>query len=160
MDESGDLGFTKKSTKFFVVAYLECDSPQRIRIEMSRTLKHLHQKKKYSLARNELKFSRMDEFCRKFVLKKLSDCKINLGIVVMNKAYVNGNLQDDPCRLYNWCVVHNIMLSLLPSIGEGNKFHMVFDKSLPNWRIKEFNDYVENKASYLLFFREKGFVFT
>jgi hypothetical protein len=32
---------------------------------------------------------------------------------------------------------------------------MVFDKSLPNWRIKEFNDYVENKASYLLFSEKK-----
>lgn len=155
VDESGDLGFTKRSTRFFVVAYLECDAPQRIRIEMSRAIRHLHQKKRYSLARNELKFSRMDVFCRKFVLEKLVNCDVSLGVVVMNKAHVNGNLRDDPSRLYNWCVVHNIMLSLLPSIEAGNRVHMVFDKSLPNWRIKEFNDYVENKASYLLFSEKK-----
>jgi hypothetical protein len=62
VDESGDLGFTSKVTKFFVVAYLECDSPQRIRVEMARALKHLHKKKRYSIARNELKFSRMDNY--------------------------------------------------------------------------------------------------
>ena len=156
VDESGDLGFTKKATKFFIVAYLECDVPQRIRIEMSRALKHLHQKKRYSLARNELKFSRMDDFCRKYVLQKLSLCALSLGVIAMNKELVNGNLQNDPTHLYNWCVVHNIILSLLPSIEAGHKVHMVFDKSLPNWRIKEFNDYVENKASYLLFSEKKA----
>ena len=155
VDESGDLGFTKKATRFFVVAYLECDSPQRIRIEMSRVLKQLHQKKRYSLFRNELKFSRMDNYCRRYVLEKLAVCDVSLGVIIMNKAHVNGNLREDPVRLYNWCVVHNIMLSLLPNIGAGNKVHMVFDKSLPNWRIKEFNDYVENKASYLLFSEKK-----
>jgi 5'-3' exonuclease len=71
---------------------------------------------------------------------------------------VKADLRDDPTVLYNWCVVHNIMLSLLPSIVAGNKIHMVFDKSLPTWRIKEFNAYVENKASYLLF--EKGTAFS
>jgi hypothetical protein len=156
VDESGDLGFTKKATKFFVVAYLECDSPQRMRIEMARTLKQLHQKKRYPLARNELKFSRMDYYCRKYVLQKLATCDASLGVVVMNKAHVNSNLRGDPVRLYNWCVVHNIMLSLLPNIAAGSKVHMVFDKSLPNWRIKEFNDYIENKASYLMFSEKKA----
>lgn len=27
VDESGDLGFTGKATKFFVVAYVACDQP-------------------------------------------------------------------------------------------------------------------------------------
>lgn len=158
VDESGDLGFTGKSTKFFVVSYLECESPQGMRTEIRRILKHLHQKKGYSLARNELKFSRMDDDCRKYVLEKVASCDVTLGVVVMNKAYVKADLRDDPTVLYNWCVVHNIMLSLLPSIVAGNKIHMVFDKSLPTWRIKEFNAYVENKASYLLF--EKGTAFS
>jgi len=48
-------------------------------------------------------------------------------------------------------VVHNIMLSLLPQIVAGNKIQITFDKSLPMWRINEFNSYVANKASYLLY---------
>jgi hypothetical protein len=155
VDESGDLGFTKKATKFFIVAYLECDSPQRTGIEISRVLKQLHQKRRYSLARNELKFSRMDDYCRKYVLGKLAQSDVSLGVIIMDKTCVNNNLRKDPSLLYNWCVVHNIMLSLLPNIAAGQKVHMVFDKSLPNWRIKEFNDYLENKASYLLFSEKK-----
>jgi Protein of unknown function (DUF3800) len=154
VDESGDLGFTKKATKFFVVAYVECESPQRLQTEVKRILKRLHQKKKYPLQRSELKFSRMDSYCRKYVLEKIAKFDVSLGVVVMNKAYVNSNLRKDPTVLYNWCVVHNIMLSLLPNIAAGNKVHMIFDKSLPTWRIREFNAYVENKASYLL--SEKG----
>lgn len=97
----------------------------------------------------------MDDYCRKYVLGKLTQGDVSLGVIIMDKACVNNNLRKDPALLYNWCVVHNIMLSLLPNIAAGQKVHMVFDKSLPNWRIKEFNDYVENKASYLLFSEKK-----
>jgi hypothetical protein len=158
VDESGDLGFTKKSTRFFVVAYVECASPQAMRISMSRALKHLHQRKKYSLARNELKFSRMDDYCRRFVLKKIARFDASLGVVVLEKALVNSNLRKEPPVLYNWCVVHNVMLSLLSNIAAGNRLNIVFDRSLPTWRIKEFNAYVENKARYLLY--EKGAAFS
>jgi hypothetical protein len=77
-------------------------------------------------------------------------------VVVVEKALVNDNLRGDPPRLYNYLVVHNIMLSLLPYIEAGSKLNMIFDKSLPNWRIQEFNDYVENKASYLFFTEKKA----
>ncbi len=158
VDESGDLGFTKKATKFFVVAYIECESHLRLQTELRRLLKQLHQKERYSVLRNELKFSRMDAYCRKYVLEKIAKLDVSLGVVVMNKACVNSNLRKDPTVLYNWSVVHNIMLSLLPNIAAGNKVHMIFDKSLPTWRIMEFNACVENKASYLL--SEKGAAFS
>jgi hypothetical protein len=151
VDESGDLGFTENSTKFFIVAYLECESPHRVQVEMKRVLKHLHQKKLYAMARNELKFSRMDRFCRKYTLEKIAGCDVGLGVVVLEKALVNSNLRNDPPRLYNWCVVHNIMLSMLSHLVANKKLAMTFDRSLPVWRISEFNSYVENKASYLLF---------
>ena len=133
------------------MAYLECESPQRIRTELKRLLKHLHQKKKYSIARNELKFSRMDDYCRKRVLAKIVECDVVLGTVILEKARVKANLRKEPATLYNWCVVHNIMLSLLPHLTTENKMQITFDKSLPMWRIGEFNSYVTNKASYLLY---------
>lgn len=154
VDESGDLGFSKVATKYFIVAYVECEIPTRLQIELRRVLKRLHQRKKYSESRNELKFSRMDEYCRKTVLEKTAGCNPSMGVVILEKALVEAKLRKDPARLYNWCVVHNIMLSLLPQITAGNKMQITFDKSLPMWRIKEFNSYVANKASYLLF--EKG----
>jgi hypothetical protein len=102
VDESGDLGFTKKSTKFFVVAYAECVSPQPSQVILRRALKHLHQKKRYASSRNELKFSRMDDYCRRYVLEKIADCEVGLGVVVLEKALVNSNLRKDPPVLYNY----------------------------------------------------------
>ena len=154
VDESGDLGFSKAATKYFTVAYIECETPERLRTELKRLLKRLHQKKKYSKSRNELKFSRMDEYCRKRVVEKIVECNASLGAIVLEKALVEAKLRKDPPRLYNWCVVHNIMLSLIPQITAGHKIQIIFDKSLPMWKINEFNAYVTNKASYLLF--EKG----
>jgi len=154
VDESGDLGFSETATKYFIVGYVESGAPVKLRTELKRLLKRLHQKEKYSKSRNELKFSRMDDYCRKTVLEKIVECNVSLGVVVMEKKRVVSKLRKDPSRLYNWCVVHNIMLSLLPQISAGNKMQITFDKSLPMWRIEEFNSYVTNKASYLLF--EKG----
>jgi hypothetical protein len=151
VDESGDLGFSKAATRYFIVAYIECEEPTRLRIELRRLLKRLHQRKKYSKSRNELKFSRMDDYCRKSVLAKIVECEASLGAVVLEKTRVKAKLRKDPSVLYNWCVVHNIMLSLLPHITAGNKIQITFDKSLPTWRINQFNTYVANKASYLLY---------
>jgi len=150
VDESGNLGFTENSTKFFIVAFLECESPHKLRVEMKRALRRLHERNEYSLARNELKFSRMDRLCRKYVLKKISECDVNLGVIVLEKSMVNSKLRKEQVILYSWCVVHNIMDSLLSRLAENKRVTLVFDRSLPAWRVAEFNSYVENKASYLL----------
>lgn len=157
VDESGDLGFSKKSTKYFVVAYIECETPARLQIELKRLLKRLHQKGKYSESRNELKFSRMNEYCRKKVLQKIAECDASLGVVVLEKTRVKPDLRKDPTILYNWSVVHNIMLSLIPQITAGNKIQITFDKSLPKWKINKFNSYATDKAKYLLNEQGNGF---
>ena len=123
----------------------------RLRTELRRLLKCLHQKERYSESRNEHKFSRMDEYCRKSALTKIIECDASLGAVVLEKARVKDELRKDPPILYHWFLVHNIMLSLIPQITAGNKIQITFDKSLPMWRINQFNSYVTNKASYLLY---------
>jgi hypothetical protein len=70
VDESGDLGFSEKSTKFFVVAYVVCNSSTTLETNVKRVLKKLHNKGQYHFSRNELKFSRMSADCRKSVLEK------------------------------------------------------------------------------------------
>ena len=150
IDESGDLGFTERSTKFFIVAYLTCESPHKLRVEMKRVLRHLHQKNEYSRARNELKFSRMDRACRKYVLNKISECDVNFGVVVIEKAMMNAELRKEPAVFYRWSIVHNVVLSLVSQIVTNRKIQLVFDKGLPTWKITEFNSYIRNKVSYLL----------
>lgn len=154
VDESGDLGFSKCSTKFFVVAYIACDNASRVRIDMNRALRRLHEKRQYSFAHRELKFSRMNDYCRKYVLEKIVSSNPRIGVVIVEKRYIKPKLRTDLTVLYNWTVVHNLMSALLPLIEAGQKLQIIFDKSLPKTRIESFNHYVKEKASYLFF--EKG----
>jgi len=154
VDESGDLGFNENSTKFFIVAYIECESPIKLHGEMKKVLKFLHKNKKYHYGRNELKFSLMNQKCREYVLQKISDCDLTVNALVVEKAKILPKLRDDPSSLYSYLVVHNIILSLLPQIITNKKLVITFDRSLPNWRIKKFNDYVNSKVHMLL--TEKG----
>jgi len=154
VDESGNLGFTKTSTEFFIVTYVECESPLKIRTEMKRALKVLQQNRKYHYSGNELKFSHMNQKCREYVLQKISLCDLSANVVVVEKTKVNPDLRHDVPKLYNYLVVHNIVLSFLPQLVANKKIEIIFDKSLSKWRIKEFNDYVKDKTIFLL--NEKG----
>jgi hypothetical protein len=151
VDESGDLGFSRQSTKFFIVAYVACENSARIRIEMKRALRRLHERGKYSYAQNELKFSRMNDYCRKYVLEKLANADPQIGVVIVEKKYVRAKLRTDLTMLYNWIVVHNLISALLPLIEAGQRLRIVFDKSLSKKRIDAFNHYIDEKASYLFF---------
>lgn len=149
VDESGDLGFSKKSTKFFIITYIASDSSSILRTKMKRILKKLHNKKKYHFSRNELKFSRMNTYCRKLVLEKLCPSDLEIGVVVVEKKHVKKELREDLTILYNWLLVHHIMSALLPRMEAGQKINIVFDKSLPKKRIIAFNRYLMDKVSYL-----------
>ncbi|MGA2522918.1 MAG: DUF3800 domain-containing protein [Candidatus Bathyarchaeia archaeon] len=154
VDESGDLGFSEKSTKFFVVAYLVCNSSVGVRTEMKRILKRLHEKGFYHCRQNELKFCKMDDNCRKIVLHKIAKFDVSLGAIVVEKRHVKLDLREKLPVLYNYLVVHHIISALVPSLEAGQRIHITFDKSLPKARVTDFNHYVEEKASYL--FYEKG----
>ncbi|MDG6222225.1 MAG: DUF3800 domain-containing protein [Candidatus Bathyarchaeota archaeon] len=153
VDESGDLGFSDKSTKFFIIAYLACTPAINIRIRMRRLLKNFHQKKRYHRGQNELKFCKMNNYCRKTVLETIVQTNANIGAIVVEKKHVSPDLRDKLPILYNYLMVHNIISALLPSLETGQKMNMIFDKSLPKTRIQDFNDYVKEKASYLSYVR-------
>jgi hypothetical protein len=150
VDESGNLGFTDKSAKFFIVAYIVCESPLKVRTAMRRALKVLQQDKKYHYSENELKFSHMNQKSREYVLQKISECDLSVNTVVVEKAKINPNLRNDIPKLYNYLVVHNIVLSFLPQLISNKKIDITFDKTLSKKRVEDFNDYVKKKASFLL----------
>jgi hypothetical protein len=158
VDESGDLGFSDQSTKFFVVAYLMCNSSSHIRVSMKRLLKRLHERRKYHRSHSELKFSRMSHDCRRFVLAKIAEYHCSIGIVVVEKIRVRENLRKDLTILYSYLVVHNIISDLLPLLESKTRVRITFDKSLSKRRIDSFNHYIREKASYLFFERGNKYI--
>lgn len=153
VDESGDLGFSEKATKFFIIAYLAIDSSLIMRTQMKRTLKELHQRRAYHAKQDELKFCKMGNECRKAVLERIVKTGGNIGVLVVSKETVKPYLRDKLPVLYNWLMVHNVISALIPNLEMGQKIHITFDKSLSKARVTEFNHYVKEKASYLSYVR-------
>jgi hypothetical protein len=158
VDESGNLGFTKNSTKFFIVAYIECESPIELQTEMKRALKVLHQKKKYHYSDNELKFSHMNQECRKYVLQRISSCDLSIKAIVVEKNTVYTHLRNDGANLYNYLAVNYMVRSMLPQLRCHEKIDITFDKSLSKGKIANFNNYVIDKAQFLLNQKRKRLV--
>jgi hypothetical protein len=71
IDESGDLGFSSKSTRFFVVSFMITRNHMIIDLALKRILKKLHKRKKYSQRSSELKFSNSNNAVKNIVLKKI-----------------------------------------------------------------------------------------
>jgi hypothetical protein len=149
VDESGDLGFKSRATKFFVVAFITCDSSHIMRTDMSRLLKKFHNKRLYPYVHNELKFCKMNAYCRSIVLEKISAIDSYKGVIIVDKSLVSSRLRSDPVLLYSYLVVHHVMSALFPLLLVNRKMHLVMDKSLSKSRVDAFNDYVRNKTSYI-----------
>ena len=151
IDESGDLGFSSKSTRFFVVAYLNLDYPFEMKKAMKRLLKRLHKKGEYARGNNELKCSNSKDIVKQKVLRKICQCNAEIGFVVLEKAKVKPYLKENRTRLYNFIIVDRIMRNILQSLNSTDKLNIILDRSLSPSRREGFNNYARNKASYLLF---------
>jgi len=147
IDESGDLGFSSKSTKFFVVAYVIPKQPWALRIQIRRILKRLHRAKKYT--GSELKFSNSSYKTRLIVLKKLSKLDWESGIIILEKRKVKEDLRKNINILYNFTIVNYVMRNILLQLEPSEPLKLVVDKSLPKSSREAFNDYVKRKANWV-----------
>lgn len=116
IDESGDLGFTAKATKYFVAAFIIVDTPEGARPTIKKLLRKLHRNKLYT--GSELKFSNSSHQTRIIALEELLNIRWNAGLVILEKQKVSPKLRDKISVLYNYCVVNpvlkNVMLLMEP----------------------------------------------
>ncbi|MBU4480493.1 DUF3800 domain-containing protein [Patescibacteria group bacterium] len=109
LDESGDLGFKKRSSKWFLFTVVVIDNKRKLEKIIKKVRKTL--KKKYKNV-NELHSYHCDEITRKRVLKKLAELEnLKIFCVVLNKQKVYVDLQNQKNYLYNYTA--NILLDRL-----------------------------------------------
>jgi Protein of unknown function (DUF3800) len=145
IDEAGNLGFNAKSSRTFVVSYLVTDNPHVIRTPMRRLRKGLNQKRRGSFP--EFKFSRDSPDIRDKVLRELSKCPFDLGLIVIDKSAVKQSLKNDPQRLYRFLVINYVVTSLVNAYDlTGLKF--IIDRSLSGEAREAFNMYLREKLSW------------
>ena len=153
IDECGDLGFSPKSTSYFVVAYLVLEYPFDIEIIIKRLLKRLHKSRKYARGANELKFSKSSHYVRRKVLGKICKSNVEIGFVILEKKKVKPRLRQKRNVLYNYVIVNTTMPKILPYLERSGRLSIVVDKSLPRSSREAFNGYAKSKATWIWRFR-------
>lgn len=168
IDESGDLGFSNKSSKYLVLAFVFTMDIYSVRKEMKRLLRRLVRKKWWPRELNELKFSlsksklrergidpkrymnRLDDVRFK-VLDKISSLKILVAVSIVEKKLVQHHLRNNPNKLYNYVLVHPLIVRFIPGYNPipGSTVHIVLDRRLGSRAMVDFRKYVEKKYDYM-----------
>lgn len=144
VDESGDLGFSEKASKYFILSALVT----RNHIVVGRIIKKVRQrtlKKKLSQV-PELKFSRSPENVRKKVLDLLVKQDVEIWYVCLRKDRVYERLKSQHNIIYNYLtgfIVERIPLMPIKSVK------IVVDKSLSKINRDKFNEYLKNKHIFI-----------
>jgi hypothetical protein len=141
VDEAGDLGFTPRSSRFFIIAYVMLDNPERVRITMRR-LKRALRKKGQKI--NEFKHSKDDPKIRRAVFDVISKIPMSAGAVVIDKSYVKKDLRDKKIILYNYLIADKIASSLLSS--GASKAVLILDRCMSKEARDHFNEYFVRKV--------------
>jgi hypothetical protein len=113
IDESGDLGFSKGSSKWFSFTIILTKNKRPLEKVIKKARKSL---KKNHKRVNELHAYHADEVTRKRVLKSLSELEdLQVLSIILNKEKVYVDLQNQKNYLYNY--VANILLDRLHTKG-------------------------------------------
>jgi len=153
VDESGDLGFSGKSSPIFVLGYaimLESNSTV-IETKTRRLRKNMIRSGKLA-GMEEFKFSHDSDTTKVRFLQKIQTFDLKLGAVVVRKDSVRHDLKSDKNLLYNYIAVHEIIDTIvgqyLKPKSPYNNIVYTIDK---NTSISEddFNTYCEGKVNAL-----------
>lgn len=145
LDESGDLGFSKKSQQYFVIAILITKDKKPI----ENCIKRVRQRKlpkKYKRI-PELKFRNSNCIIRRSVLKCLSKKDVEISYILLNKRRVYPHLQDKKNIVYNY--ITSFLLQKVLS-EESDKIEFVVDRLYTKKNREEFNGYINYKIRRVL----------
>jgi hypothetical protein len=144
IDESGDLGFSKGSSRYFIISALIVENPK----QLDRIIKNARRNKFKKNLKTvvELKANKSTFDLIKYVLNNLSNLKeIQIFHIILDKREVKSNfLKEDKHKLYNFVagkLAKNILMNNID-------IEIIIDKSKGKiFQRKDFNAYFERKLS-------------
>src|SRR3989344_755476 len=131
LDESGDLGFKKTSSKWFLFTLVAIDEPRKLDKIIKKARKSLKKKHKHRFS--ELHAYHCDDITRIRILKSLAEIDIFIVTTILNKKKVHVDLQNQKNYLYNFTA--NIILDRLINkniIDEKSVTSLLVDKKKTN----------------------------
>lgn len=150
LDESGDLGFTPKSSKYFIVACLCVDEEKIVKRCIKTVRKGLSKKYK----KTELKFSNSSKTTKRRVLECIALKNISISYLALNKGWIHSHLRNKNFVIHNYMIAQ--LLSELLDEASNNKTIIVIDKFLPYKNIVDFNRYIGLKTPSVLDIRHES----
>ncbi len=142
LDESGDLGFSNKSSRWFILTMALTGNHRKV----EKCVKKVHGslKKKYKRVA-ELHAYHADKITRKRILQLLSETEdLKILCIVLNKKKVHTDLQSQKNLLYNYTA--NILLDRLENrkiYNTQNKIQICIDQRETNKFLNEnFKNYL------------------
>ena len=101
LDESGDLGFKKGSSKYFVISFIAMDT--KTNLILKRKIKKV--KKRHKIGKDvEIKANKSNHSLRVDVLKEICSLPIEIYSITTKKQGINKSLRKDTNIFYNYMV--------------------------------------------------------
>ena len=145
MDESGDLGFTGKSSRVFTLVGILTYSPVEVENCIKRTRKRKLAKDNRRSGVGEIKFHQSSHEVREYVLKLLGNRAIQIAYAaVLWKDRVNPALRQNPDKLYHYLILQVVRKLLTKTRGED--VELVVDRSMYGEELEDFNAYLKSDA--------------
>lgn len=139
LDESGDPGENRLSSKFFVITLLITSDKNVIEHKLKKYKLKLMKKKKYKL-KNEIKAYNSQKKVRFDILNIIKESNIEIYTIILNKSNFYNRRYDKKIKIYDYLV----SLILAECNLTGKFVHLIIDKRVKNKIIRdEFDNYIK-----------------
>ena len=142
LDESGDLGFSKKSSKYLIITLMVCNVSEEPAI--SRIVKKARQKilKKKLKESPEIKWNNSSDWIKDKVFEKLKNIKFEIFTIILDKSKVYNYLRGEKHRLYNY-----LTQLIITECSMDGKTKLVVDRSKNKRSLRDdFDQYIRGKV--------------
>jgi len=143
LDESGDLGFGQRASKYFIMAAIVTRDPEHVR----RCIKRVRQQKlpkKYKTI-PELKFHNSSQTIRGRILNCLAKTDTDIAYAVLRKHQVYEKLRNKQQILYNY-ISGSLITKIITAYQLEGVVKVFVDRSLYGFQREHFDSYLTWKA--------------
>ena len=141
IDESGDLGYEARSSKYLVITALLTSDPTAIKRCIRKVKQKVIKKKDKSL--EEIKFSRASRVVKRRTLESLKEEDLEVYTIILNKSSVYNDLKENKNEVYNY--VTRLLFDNLVFPKPLFKLNVIVDRHSGTKLQNEYNTYLSLK---------------
>ncbi len=141
LDESGELGFGEKSSKFLTITLLVCGAVEEQ--ELHRIVRKVRQRilKKKLKKSTEIKWNNSSDIIKSKVFEKLAKIDFEIFTIILDKSKVYDYLKEKKHKLYNYLC--NLIIAECSVDGS---FELIVDRSKNKRSLRDdFDNYIRFK---------------